>query len=93
MICPLHTTKKIKLALLVVVIIPVCALSKSASAQCGATPPTGAIIWTTNWCDEFNGAANSTIDPTKWTYDTGSSGFGNNELETYCTPTSNTFAL
>lgn len=90
MICLVHTTKKIKLALLVVVIIPVCALPKSASAQCGATPPTGAITWTTNWCDEFNGAANSTIDPTKWTYDTGSSGFGNNELETYCTPTSNT---
>lgn len=61
-----------------------------ARAQCGTTPPTGAITWTTNWCDEFNGAANSTIDSTKWTFDTGAGGWGNNELETYCAPSSNT---
>ena len=57
------------------------AIPTSAHAQCGTTPATGAITWTTNWCDEFNGALNSQIDPTNWTYDTGSSGFGNNELE------------
>ena len=68
----------------------VLAPSKSASAQCGTTPATGAITWTTNWCDEFNGALNSPIDSTKWTFDTGSSGFGNNELEDYCAPGDNT---
>jgi beta-glucanase (GH16 family) len=67
-----------------------CAIPTSANAQCGTTPATGAIAWTTNWCDEFNGALNSQIDPTNWTYDTGSSGFGNNELEDYCAPTDNT---
>ena len=66
------------------------ALAKPAAAQCGTTPPTGAITWTTNWCDEFNGAANSAINPANWTYDTGGGGWGNNELETYCAPTSNT---
>jgi beta-glucanase (GH16 family) len=66
------------------------AIPNSAAAQCGTTPPTGAITWTTNWCDEFNGAANSSIDSTKWTYDTGGGGWGNNELEVYCAPTSNT---
>src|SRR6266700_649487 len=66
------------------------ALPKSAFAQCGTTPATGSVTWTTNWCDEFNGAASSAIDPTKWTYDTGAGGWGNNELETYCAPTSNT---
>jgi beta-glucanase (GH16 family) len=66
------------------------AIPKSAAAQCGITPPTGAVTWTTNWCDEFNGAANSQIDPTKWTYDTGGGGWGNNELEVYCSPSSNT---
>lgn len=60
--------------------------AKSLNAQCGTTPPTGAITWTTNWCDEFNGAMHTNIDATKWTFDTGSSGFGNNELENYCAP-------
>ncbi|MCU1270218.1 MAG: glycoside hydrolase family 16 [Acidobacteriaceae bacterium] len=58
-------------------------------AQCGTTGATGSVTWTTQWCDEFNGALNSPIDSTKWTYDTGNSGFGNNELETYCDPTVN----
>jgi beta-glucanase (GH16 family) len=66
--------------------------SKSAlGASCGTTPPTGSINWTTQWCDEFNGALNSPISTANWTFDTGTSGFGNNELETYCDPTSNTY--
>lgn len=38
------------------------------------------------WSDEFtnNTGANQQPDPTVWTYDTGNSGFGNNELENYC---------
>src|SRR5258708_1063201 len=78
------------IALLSVLGVLLSAMPKSATAQCGPAPPTGSVTWTTNWCDEFNGAANSTIDPTKWTYDTGGGGWGNNELETYCAPTSNT---
>jgi beta-glucanase (GH16 family) len=60
-------------------------------AQCSGveTSRTGAVNWTPQWCDEFNGTANTPIDHTKWTYDTGDSGFGNNELETYCDPSSN----
>ncbi len=59
-------------------------------AQCSgvANSTTGAVTWTPQWCDEFNSSANGAIDSTKWTYDTGSSGFGNNELETYCDPSS-----
>jgi len=64
--------------------------SSRVYAQCGGTAPTGAITWTTQWCDEFNGALNTTISSSNWTYDTGNSGFGNNELETYCDPSSNT---
>jgi beta-glucanase (GH16 family) len=71
--------------------ILLCLCSKPGHAQCPtATQTIGSVTWTPNWCDEFNGPANSAIDPTKWTYDTGSSGFGNNELETYCAPSSNT---
>jgi beta-glucanase (GH16 family) len=62
--------------------------SRNVTGQCGTTAPTGSINWTTAWCDEFNGAANSTIDPRNWTYDTGAGGWGNEELEVYCAPSS-----
>ena len=59
-----------------------------ALASCGGgntfqpTPPpvTG---WALTWSDEFGGANSSAPDPTKWTYDTGGNGWGNNELEYY----------
>ena len=38
------------------------------------------------WSDEFtnNTSTQAQPDPTVWTYDTGNSGFGNQELENYC---------
>lgn len=38
------------------------------------------------WSDEFTNNTGSPAqpDPTIWSYDTGNSGFGNSELETYC---------
>lgn len=36
--------------------------------------------WILQWSDEFSGTA---VDPTKWTYDLGGGGWGNNELQTY----------
>jgi len=44
------------------------------------------------WSDEFanTGGNNAQPDPTVWTYDTGNSGFGNNELENYCAWNSST---
>ncbi len=89
MIRHIHSVRSVALLSLFSALL-LSALPESAAAQCGTTPPTGSVTWTTNWCDEFNGAANSTIDPANWTYDTGGGGFGNNELETYCAPTSNT---
>lgn len=41
------------------------------------------------WNDEFNGAG--PVDGTKWGYDTGGGGWGNQELETYTTSTDNVF--
>ena len=52
--------------------------------------PAAAQNWQLIWSDEFNGAAGSFPDSTKWTYDTGGGGWGNSELETYCSPGSNT---
>lgn len=69
-------------------------LAVKAIAVAGGTPstvtsqafspniPSGTLVWS----DEFNNstAAPAQPDPTVWAYDTGNSGFGNNELETYC---------
>jgi len=46
----------------------------------------GAVSGTLAWSDEFSNStgANAQPDSTVWTYDTGNSGFGNSELETYC---------
>jgi beta-glucanase (GH16 family) len=43
------------------------------------------------WQDEFNGAAGSSIDGSKWKFDIGGSGWGNNELEYYTNSTSNVY--
>jgi beta-glucanase (GH16 family) len=72
----------------ILLLVLVSAFAKSAPAQCpNITDTTGTVTWTPQWCDEFNGAS---INPSNWTFDTGSSGFGNNELENYCDPSSNT---
>jgi len=44
-------------------------------------PPGGK--WTLVWNDEFSGADGSSPDSSKWTYDTGGKGWGNQELEYY----------
>jgi beta-glucanase (GH16 family) len=40
-------------------------------------------VWSLVWSDEFNGPSGSAVDSTKWFYDVGGNGWGNNELETY----------
>jgi beta-glucanase (GH16 family) len=44
--------------------------------------PSGTLVWS----DEFTNSTGAPAEPNPavWTYDTGNSGFGNNELETYC---------
>jgi beta-glucanase (GH16 family) len=50
--------------------------------------PSGTLVWS----DEFSNATghDAQPDPLIWTYDTGNSGFGNQELENYCAWGSNT---
>jgi len=57
-------------------------LSTVTSMTFSANIPPGTLVWS----DEFtnNSTTNAQPDPTIWTYDTGNSGFGNNELEDYC---------
>jgi beta-glucanase (GH16 family) len=41
------------------------------------------------WSDEFSGPAGASPDSSKWTYDAGGNGWGNNELEYYTNRTQN----
>src|SRR6267143_3683 len=45
--------------------------------------------WQLVWSDEFSGPTGSLPDSTKWTYDAGGGGWGNNEEEVYCAAGSN----
>ena len=49
-------------------------------------PTVDAQTWTLVWNDEFNGAANSPIDTSKWQFEPGDLKV-NNELEFDCAPT------
>ena len=51
----------------------------------GGSPPGWRLVWS----DEFNGAAGSAIDGSKWNFDQGGDGWGNNELEFYTNRTDN----
>lgn len=56
--------------------------STVTSQRFASNIPPGMLVWS----DEFSNSTGyiAQPDPTIWTYDTGNSGFGNKELETYC---------
>ena len=55
--------------------------SAATSQTFAADIPSGALVWS----EEFNpGVVSNQPNPRVWTYDTGNSGFGNQELENYC---------
>lgn len=65
-------------------------------ASCGggsspAPPASSSTGWTLAWSDEFSGPDGSAPDPSKWTYDLGGGGWGNNELESYTNRLENSY--
>jgi len=71
---------------------PLLAAAALLSLSCGGgatLQPPPATGFTLAWSDEFNGADGSSPDASKWTYDTGGNGWGNNELEYYTNRTQN----
>lgn len=73
------------------ILIPILflAVSLRANAQgCSSVSPTstGTVTWNPQWCQEFNSTTPAAPDTTVWSFDLGNSGFGNNEIETYCGP-------
>ncbi len=59
-----------------------CAGSGGGTTTAGS-PGGGTGAWVLTWSDEFNGPNGSAPDGTKWTYDLGAGGWGNNELQAY----------
>jgi beta-glucanase (GH16 family) len=73
-----------------------CLGCASAPSAPGTAPtPTAPIepstpaSWTLAWADEFDGPAGAAVDSTKWKYDVGGGGWGNQELEYYTSGAAN----
>lgn len=64
--------------------IAVSILSGGRVAHAGNTS-----AWKLVWSDEFKGPSGAAVDLSKWTFDVGGAGWGNNELETYTSRTVN----
>jgi beta-glucanase (GH16 family) len=64
------------------------ALGLAASAGSRANSDDFAA-WKQVWSDEFTGRRGSAVDTSKWSFDVGGKGWGNNELETYTNRTAN----
>ncbi|MGP8174112.1 MAG: chitobiase/beta-hexosaminidase C-terminal domain-containing protein [Terracidiphilus sp.] len=58
------------------------AASSVASQSFTPNIPSGTLVWSDEFTNSTN--ANAQPNPLVWTYDTGNSDFGNNELEDYC---------
>ena len=69
------------LAVFTLLLLTVASCDGETVAQPRLMPP--ASGWTVTWSDEFSTPDGSAPDSTKWTYDLGGKGWGNQELETY----------
>ncbi len=75
-------------AALVPTLLAVALLSLSCGGGATLQPPPRAS-YKLVWSDEFSGPDSASPDSSKWTYDTGGNGWGNNELEYYTNRTQN----
>lgn len=66
-----------------------CLFALACVCMLAAADPAAARARQLIWADEFNGAARSVPDPTKWKFDTGGGGWGNRELQEYTASPSN----
>lgn len=61
----------------------VCGVGLGMAQSHSPSPAANSQKWKLSWSDEFDGANGSAPDPAKWAFETGGSGHGNNELESY----------
>jgi beta-glucanase (GH16 family) len=89
----MHVVRQSVLAVLVLSATTACGSSDMAASP-PATPPSSTptpAAWTLVWSDEFEGPAGATVDLTKWNFDIGGGGWGNQELESYTDRSRNAF--
>ncbi len=70
-------------------LLSVAAVLSAFLTSCPVAYASNPTVWTLAWSDEFNGPNGSAIDSSKWSFDIGGSGWGNNELETYTSRSAN----
>jgi beta-glucanase (GH16 family) len=70
---------------LIAAAVVVVALGAGLTVASRSDTADAAVVWN----EDFNGAAGTGVDTSKWNFDTGGSGFGNQELEYYTSGTSN----
>jgi beta-glucanase (GH16 family) len=66
-------------------VLVAAALAVPMASPASAAPAPGPLIWS----DEFNGSSGSAVDSSKWRFDIGGSGWGNNEQQYYTNSTRN----
>jgi beta-glucanase (GH16 family) len=84
----MKTSLAVRTLVFVPILLAVAVLSLSCGGGATLQPPPAAGFKLV-WSDEFNGADGSSPDSSKWTYDIGGNGWGNNELEYYTNRTQN----
>ncbi|MEO3873496.1 RICIN domain-containing protein [Nonomuraea sp. B12E4] len=80
-----HTPQTRALLAVGAALATVIALLVPMAGTANAAPPPGPLVWS----DEFNGSAGSAVDQSKWRFDIGGSGWGNNEQQYYTNSTRN----
>lgn len=70
----------IHLSMLMLLVPTLCGV---AIGQTHSSSKRGSPKWELTWSDEFNGPDGSSPDPSKWVFETGGHGWGNQELEYY----------
>jgi len=72
-----------KTAWLAISLISLAVCGGRASDGTTPSPSPQPPSWTLTWSDDFDGANGSTPDQSRWVYDLGGGGWGNQELQTY----------
>jgi beta-glucanase (GH16 family) len=73
-------------AFLSVILAAILGVSLTTCPTAHAANP---AVWSLVWSDDFDGPSSSPVDSSKWSFDLGGNGWGNNELETYTSRTAN----
>ncbi len=82
------TSARFTAPLCLVLALAACSRQSQTKPVASNPDPAG---WKLAFADEFNAPAGSAPDATKWTYDLGGQGWGNNELQCYTDSRNNSF--